>query len=159
METVLEWAEKAGAENIRFRLANAETLAKDASNLLTMTLAGMSVCLGFALSELKSGGFSVAVLGAAFLTVWLSGAAWLLLANAILARDLPMPVNEPANLYQKEFDLVALREVELDNLQTRIHAVTAINGQVAGWIDRTRIMLAFSPVIALVGAGVGMVAG
>lgn len=41
MEKLLEWAEKNGLENLRFRLQNAETLAKESSSTLTLTLAAM----------------------------------------------------------------------------------------------------------------------
>ena len=41
MNDLIDWAEKSGLENLRFRLQNAETLAKEASSTLTILLAGM----------------------------------------------------------------------------------------------------------------------
>lgn len=152
MADLLDWAEKAGLENIRFRLQNAETLAKDTSSTLTMLLAGMAGALAYAVKGFEVQPITQLVFGAAVLSAWLMLIATLLMVKCILTTSLPAPTNEPKNLYQKEFALDLLREVELRNLQERIVQTTARNHRVAAWLDRVRLSAVASPLVFLLAA-------
>ena len=150
MKEMLDWAEKAGAENIKFRLQNAEILAKDASTMLTILLAGIGGALTYVIKGLEVRPISALTFGTGVFAAWLMFAAIVLMLQCIVTTALPAPTNEPKNLYQKEFDLDQLREVELRNLQERIAQTTARNHRVAAWLDRVRLLAIFSPVILAV---------
>lgn len=147
MTELIDLAEKAGLENIRFRLQNAETLAKEATSTLTILLAGMGGAMAYAIRGFEQTSASALTIGATALSIWLMLAAALLVVFCMLTTDLPAPTNEPMNLYQKEFTTEMIREVELRNLQERIKITTARNHRVAAWLDRTRLLAVISPVV------------
>jgi hypothetical protein len=162
MREVLDYAEKAGLENLRFRLQNAETLAKEANTTLTILLAGIggAMALSFKGFEQPHPLPSGMTIGAAGIAVWLMMVAAALVVFCMLSMDLPAPTNEPLNLFQPEFELDKLRVVELRNLDARIKQVTARNHRVAAWLDRVRLLAIASPlvflVISLVWAGLAL---
>jgi len=147
MSDLLDWAEKAGMENLRFRLQNAETLAKEAGTTLTILLAGMGGALAYAIKGFEQPTPSTLAIGAAVLAAWLMAVGILLVVFCILTKPLQVPTNEPKNLYQKECRLEKLRELELENIQGRIEETTARNAAVAMWLDRVRLMALASPVV------------
>lgn len=51
----IEWIEEAGRENLRFRLQNAETLAREAHQTLLVLLAGMGGALAYVVKTLDAG--------------------------------------------------------------------------------------------------------
>lgn len=152
MKELLDWAEKAGAENIKFRLQNSETLAKDAATMLTILLAGIGGALAYVMKGLEVRPISALTFGAGVFAAWLMFAAVVLMVQCIVTTALPAPTNEPKNLYQKDFDLEQLREVELRNLQERIAQAIARNHRVAAWLDRVRLLAIVSPAVLLIAA-------
>jgi hypothetical protein len=125
MSELIDWAEKAGLENLRFILQNAETLSKEASSTLTALLAGMGGSLAYAVKGFEQTSLSPLAIGAVALAVWLMIAGCLLVIFCMLTTFLPAPTNEPRNLYQKKFTVEILREIELQNIQERITQITA----------------------------------
>lgn len=156
MDEVLLWAEQAGAENMKFRVLNAEQLAKDANTTLTLLLAGVGGSLVFAAKALENQPHqSISILAAAgALAVWFMLLSALTLHYCIQTRDFPAPTNEPKNLYQPTYMLAALREVELGNLQQRIDQLTKRNAGVATRLDRIRYASAAAPVVFVIAAAV-----
>lgn len=152
MSDLIDYAEKAGLENIRFRLQNSETLAKEASSTLTVLLAGMGGSLAYAAKLFEEATPSALTVGAAAVSTWLMVASILLVVFCMLTTNLPSPTNEPSNLYQKEFSLEAIREVELRNLNQRIKEVAARNHRVAAWLDRARLLAIASPIVFAISA-------
>lgn len=153
MSDLLDWADKSGLENIRFRLQNAETLARDAATTLTVLFAGMGAALAYAIKGVAAPqGLDALAVGAMGLAAWLMVLAVVLIVQCILSTDLPTPTNEPKNLYQEDYDLDALREAELRNLQARIEQVTARNHRVAAWLDRVRLAATASPLVFIISA-------
>lgn len=152
MSDLFEWAEKAGLENLRFRLQNAETLAKEAMSTLTMVLAGMGAALAYAARGFEQLPPVPLAVGAAVLAGWLMIAGCVLVFFCMLTTALPVPTNEPANLYQEKYTLDALREVELKNIQERIEQTRARNHRVAAWLDRARLLALASPLVFLIAA-------
>lgn len=151
MDAVLEWAEKAGLENLRFRLQNAETLAKEAATTLTVLLAGMAGSLTYAIKYADAGASSMPLaVGAGALSAWLMALSALLVHFCIKTLPLQPPTNEPGNLYQPAFDIAVLRQVELKNLQSRIDQATARNTMVAIWLDRIRYLAVSSPLLFVI---------
>ena len=154
MSELLDWAEKAGIENLKFRLQNSETLAKEASTTLTILLAGMGGAMAYAAKGFEQGMPPPLSIGAAALAVWLAVVGCLLMVYCMLTTSLPAPTNEPNNLYQKDYTVDALREVELRNIQQRIAQTTARNHRVAAWLDRCRLLALASPVVFAIAASV-----
>lgn len=153
MDTVLDWAEKAGLENLKFRLQNAETLAKEAATTLTVLLAGMSGSLAYAVKYFEPAAPSIQMaVGSGALSAWLMLLSAMLVHFCIKTLPLPTPTNEPANLYQPEFTLDLMRAVELKNIQVRIEQATTRNAEVATWLDRIRYCAVASPLVFVISA-------
>lgn len=145
MSDLIDYAEKAGLENIKFRLQNAETLAKDSASTLTILLAGMGASMAYAIRGFEYVTPTPVTVGAAALAIWLMTASVLLVIFCIISTPLPVPTNEPLNLYQKDYSLDAIREIELRNLDARIKETAVRNHRVAVWLDRVRFMAILSP--------------
>jgi hypothetical protein len=151
MNDLLDYAEKAGAENLKFRLQNAETLAKEANSVLTILLAGIGGSMALAAKgfEQAPGLPSAMTVGVMCLSAWLTISAAMLVVFCMLSMDLPVPTNEPLNLYRPEFELDKIRVAELRNLDGRIKQATARNHRVAAWLDRIRLLAVASPIFFL----------
>lgn len=152
MSDLLDWAEKSGLENLNFRLQNAETLAKEAASTLTILLAGIGGALAFAVKGFEEAPPTPLAIGTAGLAIWLMITGCLLVVFCMLTTSLPALTNEPKNLYQKGFELNALREVELRNIQERITQTAARNHRVAAWLDRCRLLALASPLVFAISA-------
>jgi len=157
MNDILTYAENAGMENLRFRLQNAEVLAKDATTTLTVILAGIGGSLAFTVQGLGNKELTPFVAGAAVLAVWLMIVGCLLVIKCILTSELQAPTNEPSHLFQPEYEAEVIRKVELRNIQKRIDLTKARNIDVAYWLDRCRLLALSSPLIFIIAACVGMV--
>jgi hypothetical protein len=154
MSELLDWVEKAAQENLKFRLQNAETLAKEASSTLTVLLAGIGAAFAYAAKGLEQPSPTPLALGALVLATWLMITGVLLVWNCMLTTSLPAPTNEPKNLYQKGYEIDALREAELKNIQERIEELAKRNHRVAAWLDRCRLLAITSLFISAVVAAV-----
>jgi hypothetical protein len=153
MNDILDWAEKAGAENMKFRLACADVLAKDAGTTLTILLAGVGGALAFAAKGLESPSLSAPMMvGACTLSIWFMVLAAVLIHFCVKTSEISVPTNDPANLYQPACEFKALREIELTNLQVRINQVRTRNARVAAWLDRIRYLAAACPVVFAISA-------
>jgi hypothetical protein len=147
MDELIDFAEKAGMENIKFRLQNSETLAKEASSTLTILLSGIGGAMIFAAKIFEGSPPKAVEIGAFCFSIWLIATAMCLVINCILSTDIQTPTNQPMNLYQKEFSLDAIRVVELRNLDARIELIAARNHRIAAWLDRVRISIIVSPIV------------
>jgi hypothetical protein len=143
----LDFAEKAGLENIKFRLQNTETLAKEAASLLTILLTGIGGSMVLAVKVFEEKIVSTLTVGAISLTIWLMLVAVVLVVFCILTTELQPPTNDPLNLFQKNFSLESIRIAELKNLDGRIKKITLRNNLVAKWLDRTRKLAISSPLV------------
>lgn len=143
----LEFAEKAGLENIKFRLQNSESLSKEATSTLTALLAGMGGAMAYVIKGFEQPNISSLTVGAAALATWLMAVALVLVLFCMLSKDLPVPTNEPLNIYLKEFEINKIRDAELRNLDARIKQAIQRNHRVAAWLDRTRLAAIASPVV------------
>jgi hypothetical protein len=152
MNEILDWAEKAGLENLKFRLQTCDTLAKDAGTTLTVLLAGLGATLAYAMKGAEESTSSALTVGAGAMAGWLMFVASVLICKCITTTPIWPPTNEPRNLYQKTYAWDDLREVELENLQKRIDQTAERNLHIAMWLDRVRLMAVASPLIFLAGA-------
>lgn len=159
MEKLLDWVEKNALENLRFRLQNAETLAKEASSVLTLDLAAMGGSLAYGVKGLEGGTITPLIGGTLVSTIWLAICAIVIVFRCLQSRELAAPTNEPNNIFQPEYSLDDLRRVELKNIQARIEQTTTRNQTVAFWLDRCRLMLALTPAAFLAGSACTVVVG
>jgi len=147
LHDLLDWTEKAAQENLKFHLQNADSLAKEANTTLTVLLAALGGVLAYALKLLDSGLISATLVSVAVLTLYLTALCSLLVFKCMKIAPIPAPTNEPKNLYQKDLALDRLREVELDNIQSRIDQAVARNDGTTAWLNRVRVLAVLSPVI------------
>ncbi len=147
MKELLDWTEKAALENMKFHLQNADNLAKEASTTLTVLLAGLGAALAYTLKAFDVGAVTSITAGATGLTLYLTALCGLLVFKCMKIEPIPAPTNEPRNLYQKDFSLEALREVELSNTQERINQAVSRNDGTTAWLNRVRVMAVVSPII------------
>ncbi|GGX11116.1 hypothetical protein GCM10007242_16460 [Pigmentiphaga litoralis] len=151
MSDVLDWAEKAAVENLKGRRENAEALAKECMTTLTVLLAGGTGALAFAANSLQTA-VSWYGVGAAAFSVYLFAVATVLVWKPMRISELPALYNEPKHLYQPDFQLQQLREIELNNMQARIDAAVARNLSVGTLLNRIRLAAIASPLIAVAAA-------
>ncbi len=152
MSELIDWVEKQALENIRFRLQNSENLAKEASTTLTLLLAGIGGALAYAVKGFEADPISNLTAGAVALAAWFMIVAMLLVFHCLMTKSLPVPTNEPSNLYNKQMDFLQLREAELRNLQERISQITDRNHRYAAWLDRVRLIAIASPLVFAIAA-------
>lgn len=147
-----EWAEKAGIENLKHRLATGDVLLAQANTLLSILLVGVGSALGLAiklLEPVQQPGVAVTVWGAAATTVWLACVAAILVWRCIATRETEVPYNAPKNIYKPELGLSEkeLRAYEMENIQSRINFTADRNQAVAYWLDRCRYAAIFTPAV------------
>jgi hypothetical protein len=143
----LDWAEKAGTENLKERIANGDILAAQANQLLLLLLAGVGGALAIG-GKVFEGGASTFQWGAAAVAAYLSCVAVVLTHKCIVTRDTQVLYNEPTNLaprVEPAATLDEIREWELENLQKRIELTKTRNELVARWLDRCRYAAACTP--------------
>ncbi|CAN7315289.1 hypothetical protein [Acidovorax delafieldii] len=153
----LDWAEKAAIEHLKARLATGDALHAQASQLLTLLLAGMTGALAIGSKVFESYPGPVQW-GAAVVSAWLASICVVLTLKAIATRTTQTQYNEPRNLYRAElaekYTLQQLREFELENVQQRIDLTKARNANVAWWLDRCRYAAAATPAVFAVAAAI-----
>lgn len=157
MEKTIDWVERQALENLRFRLANAETLAKEASATLTLLLAGLAGGTAYAVKAYESMQWHPLAIGATAFSGWLVLSGIFLMRGCIMTLPLQVPTNEPDNLLLPalKIELNQARHFEMDNIQGRINATKVRNRRVALWLDRVRVMLVLSPAIFALAAAFG----
>ncbi len=151
---LLDFAEKSGYENMRGHLAHAETLAKDAANMMTVVLAGTGGALAYAVKWFESEAKLPSTWGAAVVVIWLACIGIVLVFKCLRTKKTPMLYNEPMHLYKPELKLsiYEARQWELKNLQERIDQIKVRNLRDALWIDRLRIAAAMTPLPFIIAA-------
>jgi hypothetical protein len=152
MTDLLDWTEKAALENLRFHLQNADNLAKESNTTLTVLLAALGAVLAYTLRVDSAGTVNAINIGAGVLTAYLVALSTLLVYKCMRIAPIPAPTNEPRNLYQKNFKVEMLREIELNNMQERINQIVARNDALTTWLNRIRLFAVASPIVFLAGA-------
>jgi hypothetical protein len=144
---VIDYAEKAGLENLRFRLQVTEALLKDATSTLTFLIAGIGGSLAYAASGFDKANLSALAVGAAVLSLWLMVISALLVIRCMGSQELQTPTNEPLNLFKPEYAILEIREVELRNIHERIQRTRKRNEKMATSLDAVRLLAIASPVV------------
>lgn len=148
---LIDWVEGQAKDNLLFRLNNLENLIKDANSVLLLLLAGIGASMAYGYKFYISTSYEEWLL----ISVLAVGIYLLVLANILISKCLKIdeiqpPSNEPDNLYQKEFDILLLREIELKNIQERIDKATARNTITAIWLNRVKVAAASTPAVFII---------
>lgn len=149
-EKLLDWAEKAGLESIKLHHQAADDLGKEATTTLTVLLAGAGGALAYSAKAIDGGGASPLAVSSGAACVWLFVLCAILVQKCLKVRDIAAQINEPLNLFQPEYDLDALREVELKNLQERINQVRERNEKTAYWLNGVRLAAIATPAVGAI---------
>ena len=147
MKEYIDWVEQAALENLRFRIGNAETLAREANSTLTVLLAGIGAGVAYVVKAFETGVLNSLAVSVTAGVAWLMLCAGVLVTRCILSKDLPVPTNEPENLWHPEWGLDVSRQSELNAIQERIDTVKVRNHSIAAWLDRVRVMAILSPFV------------
>lgn len=152
MTKLLDWVETRASSNADFHIQCSETLLRESNTLLNIMLggAGGGIALAFALHEKGVSAWQIAAIAAAsiYFFVIVAVLTW----KCLRVRPIYPPANEPQNLLHEDFDLDAIRRVELRNRQACIDANRLRNDEVGLWLNRCRLLAAATPmVITLVG--------
>jgi hypothetical protein len=149
-----EWAEKAGVENLRARIATGDFLLTQANTLLTVLLVGIGASMASAVRIFEPGTVTATMAGSAACGLWLLWIAVLLAVRCIMTRETQMAFNEPQNIFKPELRLdpeIIVRH-EIKNIQRRIDLAKQRNSVVAWWLDACRYATLATPVIFIAGA-------
>lgn len=157
--TLEEWAEKAGIENLRGRLATGDFLTVQASTLLSLLLVGIGGGLAYAVKLAETAATTPFVWGMVASTLWLCLVAAILMAKCIKTRDTPALFNEPLNLCPPgtTLSLPEVRRHELENISARIKQATERNAGVAAWLDKCRNAAIVTPLVFGLAAAIAAV--
>ena len=156
---MLEYAEKAGAENIKFHIECAEAIGKEANTTLTILLAASGTALGYTVKLFELGNHPYLVGGMVLMTAYLFVLTYYLISMVMGIEAIEAPTNEPANLLHPDHPLESVREIELRNLQARIKGNIRRNDKKAGRLNGLRLAVIFVPVLFALGMGFGVILG
>jgi len=144
-----EWAEKAGIENLKHRLATGDVLLAQANTLLSILLVGIGGGLSYAMKLADSGAVAAPTWGAAAATAWMVWVAAVLVHQCIATRETEVLGSSPLNVYKPSLDLTE-EQVHIhfmQQLQDRIVFTKTRNRMVAYWLDRCRYASIATPLI------------
>ena len=140
----LDWIERAGIENLKGRVENADLIHREANTLLAILLSGGGAALYFAAK-----GTDLAAV-AFWVSLWLFATALIVTWKCLMFSDYPAVWNSPNNLGNNDFELDLLRRYELDNIQARIEQATALNYKKSEWLNYCILGSCATPLIALI---------
>lgn len=135
---LIDWVERAALENLRSHLLSADYLINQANTTLAILLTGAGAALAYAVKGLDVHAVTVISLVAAALSVYLFVLCGVMVKKCIWVSVLPVATNQPSNLYQPEFQLIALRKAELRNIEERINIVVERNLETAKSLNNVR---------------------
>ena len=144
MGTILDWAEKAGIENLKERISNGELIHKESGTLLTLLLSGGGAALYFAMQHQEL------MIEALAISFWLFSIATVLVFWCLMFGNYPAVWNEPKNLTQTGYTLDQLRQFELENIQGRIKQATEINYIKSHRLNRCIIAACATPIVGFI---------
>lgn len=152
MSDLLDWVEKTAIENLKAHHACADVIAKDAATTLTLFLAALGGGLAYGAKALEQNSINWLSVGAMAFTAWFLILSLLLVRQCLTFRELPSIYNEPKNLYQPEFSVDQLKEVEVEGMQRRIDMAARGNAKIVKWLNGLRLAAAASPLIFIAAA-------
>ena len=146
-DEVAEWAETAGYENLKGRLAVSDLVSTQAATTLAVLLAGVGGSLAYAVKVFDPGPTAALVWAAAAVCVYLMILCALLMGFCIALVETDLAYNEPRHLMVPRQPLERLRRIELVNIQVRIDEVYVRNQARSEALDRIRWAAVFTPLV------------
>ena len=146
---LIDWVEKQALENLKFRIQDAENIAKESNTTLTILLAALGGGIAYTAKLIEADAEQPVMAGMLMSLIYIAVLCGVLLLKCMKIAAMPVPTNEPRNLFQKQFSLDAIREAELANVQARIDEAVARNDFVAAWLNRVRFLAVLTPLIFL----------
>lgn len=148
----VEWAERAGIENLKQRLENADHLREQANRLLQLLLVAMGGTLAYGARVFEPGQQATAVAAASLaVALWLCWVAVVLMVKCIATEASELLYNQPKNIYKpellKEHTPDEIRAFELANIQARINRTMPRVAQRAHWLDVCRYATVATPLV------------
>lgn len=151
MTELIDWVETQGQENLKFILSCLETLLKECNTTLTILLAGVGTTAAYAIKQLNQSSYqSWLLFGVTSLCLYFLFLCGILIIKCMKIDEIQVPTNEPANLYQKDYTALQIRESELKNTQSRINKATARNLIIAEWLNKIRMLILAPPILFIV---------
>lgn len=147
-----EWIETCGLENLKGRIKTADTLAKEASNTLTITLAGTAGALAYGI-KLLSGEMSFANLVASGACIWLMFVSVYLVFGCLRVSPLPAVYSQPEGNLERRKSTATFEQWrigELYNIEVRIKKAVARNRKVGSRLNVARGLAVATPIFAIV---------
>jgi hypothetical protein len=147
---MIEWVEQAGLECLRAHVKSCDDIRQQSNTALAVLTAGAAGALAYGMKALEAPANKPLAIAALAVSVYLFVICAALATRCLMVADYPSVTNTPKNLYQKEFDLNAVREAELHNIQLRIEEAVAINATRSKWLNRAWAAATATPLIFLV---------
>jgi hypothetical protein len=143
-----QWAETAGIENLKHRLATGDVLLSQANTLLSILLVGIGGALGLAI-KVADGDVSPLVVAAGAAALWMAWVSAVLVHQCIATRETEVVGSAPLNVYKPDLGLTEERVHFhfMEQVQSRIAYTITRNSDVAYWLDRCRYAAIGTPVI------------
>lgn len=156
----LDYVERQAERNYDFHSETYESLRGEARTLLSLLLVLTGAAFGLTADLLARPGVWAgwAVAGAAATAYLAALVVWLALRGLRSVLYAP-PANEPKNLLAEGYDLAAIREVELENLQARIEQNVAEGGRLGELVDRVRVAAVATPLVFAAAAALSRCGG
>ncbi|MGE0797777.1 MAG: hypothetical protein AB7G13_06805 [Lautropia sp.] len=146
----LDWIERHGIENLLGRAKTADTLAKEASLTLSLTLAGTVGALAYAV-KVFSGELTYANVGFGCASVWLMAVSMFLVFGCLRVSAMPPIYNEPGKLLSRVDSGASFEQWrigELHNIDDRIRKAAHRNRGVANRLNTARALAAMTPLVS-----------
>ncbi len=140
----LDWIERAAIENLKKRSENADLIRWQVNIFLSLILSGGGAALYLAANS------TMYTTPALMTSVYLFLLAGILVIKCVQTGAYPATWNEPENLNQAGYELDALREFELCNMQERIKSASRINRIRGQWFNRVLLCLCATPIIGFI---------
>ena len=156
VENELEWIEKAAIENLKGRVATADTLAKESVTTLTVLLAGAGGAFAWAI-KLFDDQASAGTVAALIASIWLTGLTMFLVWGCLRIIEIPAVYNQPGQLLGRAAQgasFEAWRRHELLNIEARIKDAVTRNNLIADRLNLIRILATVTPILAGISAWV-----
>lgn len=146
MSELLDYAERAGLDNMRERIEVAGLIQREANTAMSLILAGAGAALVFAAQG--NAARPELTIAALVVSVYLFALAALLNWKCLGLLAYPSCSNVPANLNKPEYATVQIKAWELENLQARIEQALTINERRSDFLNRCRFAATLTPLIA-----------
>ena len=146
---LIEFVLAEAQENVKTHIESLSILRAEANTTLSLLVTGGGAALGYGIKILEEAGNAKVIGGLFGISIYLFGLCGLLLWKCLCA-DGVMPAHcEPNNLYHPDFDVLAIKEAELEQLQGRCDFNRQKTETIGDWLNLIRAFVFVVPLIFL----------